>query len=1389
MTTQAIFTSTSPTVQNSVFTDYGPIAKPPLVLAAGAGGRILDAVTLVLPGGLITTSMVGLYITLGADLGVSLANANLNANSNLSASLTVAHNTAAHITGHSLFLPGSSDSSITASSSMASQAKVHHTLQASLGGGSSMAGGLLGLGTTVNAGTYLITAVLSSTSIRVAANLRLPDNANGSILWEIFDPRDGQIAEDPTDVMVTVNGTPVTPTEVFGLLGQIVLPSAPDPGDDVKVNYSWIQNPTVELMALNSFEFRLNSWNRDVGYPTEISHHYRYNNVLLTPSLYTPLDIQATLAQPLQRDLKYRAYERAYTPVLNDPNLLTLNTPNHRIAFPPLSRPLSSTFVSYEAATLPENDPVSPWQRIGTGITTLTPGTLKVQTTTPGPYPTGQLLYWSRPIDLTFQHVYAQAWRMYITAAPTTEGVFTGIAAGYSDEEHAIVVGYLNNGGSMMIGFLVQGGGNDPSVIASWSGGLDSGGNPTGAPVAFDWTVVHSYRIFRSLTGTVGLYIDGNVTPTLQILETQAPFLEELSAPFNEVEGAFWGSLSRESANTSDWEFVLYDILPTNPQQTAPSIFVNYEANTVPEQASQPWTPIGSGGTETILNNKYPLLLDSTSATTQASESALGLVGGDFKGFDRIEPLLAASSDVVLDVNVQLRTFTHGITPNAVMAAVDDGDRLTQLCFLSDTAAPKLSYGGRATPDEFTPYTWTATGGQTAHMVGRILRITDTSVTDGLVYYIDDNAPILDATSTPVRVVSPNYDYMLEFRVLVHSYTADTTTHFCGVDAEVYDGARSVGVMFTKLSGVLNVTLHSDGTALVSFPFNWDDGQAHTYRIVKSTGGNLVSLFIDSVFIGTEPYSSFHVPGGTQTGVVTFGSSTPATNGALSVVDWSYCNAWRVLSSFQTYVGIWRGYDPNALTGYHLPLKTSGTEAAIANNALGDGAANFVAAGVSIGDYLVIDVGPNKGTYTITGVLSTSLTISTSFPAGPSVVGYRIPAQTNWQTAHRYRIVRDPGGGVSVLLDSTNAQPIIYIGYNDVDLPPSTVGVLRIINNALPGIAWGAFDPTNISQTVWSFVRYGITRAPTSLRIVPPHQVLNQRNVMASYERHLTTLPHTLTDFWSESEGIPPELYPDFLTNPDLVAYTLLNEGTPLVPSTQTFEVNTPTVVNVPVASLNNIADVLNTQSFVLNDAAYETKLVVPDEVLYNSLSVIERDTGVPNLIADFDDWLHDLGTIYYQKTECLTYDANTLPESDTTAITPWTYYAQDPTHVSRSVFNNVLTYGTDSTGTITAYSNPTPLPDAVGLVTQVTYRLKLLSDASLGLGDSQVRFGMSAPGMTISLGFITSPIGERYVLVFDQKTNKIVGGRRFDFLDGNYHSYRLVRDPTQGSVSVFIDS
>lgn len=1379
----ALFSGSIPLNERSIFTDKGPIAKPPLTLQSGSGGTITSPIDVTLPGGTFGPAHVGKRLVLS--------------------------------------------------------------------------------GTTTNGGSFLVVSVPASNKLRVVANLHLPDASNGSITWALVDPRDGVVADSPLDVTVRVNGSPVVPSAVIGLRGQIVLPTVPAPTDDVKVTYSWIDNPTVEARGLNNPSAVLNGTSRSNH---RSQHTYQYRSVLVRPSDYIPPsivqsgsnttyasstsvtlpganltganvgmtltltggpnagdyeigsiasgdivtvvnatfvlpdlslpswtvtnpqdDIQARLVQPLLRDMKYRAYERAYTAVLNDPNLLVLNTPTQRIAYPPLSRQVEQTFISYDATTLPEIDPVNPWQRIGDGAAAIDGIELVVNDNASTPAPAGSEIFWTRPIDLTFDHAFAAAWRFQLTADPVLDGIFTGVAVGFSDDKRVCVVGYLDDGGIKKFGILRKGSGDDPSTLSAWTGGIDGSNNPTSAPTVFDWPTLHSYRIFQDTSGVVRVYVNGEVVESLRVLESELPYLEELAGPFSSLEGLFFGSISRTAQSTSRWDFLRYEIIPTNPVQTAPSSFVSYEATDTPENSVPPWTPVGYHGTERIAASSS-LVLESTSATDQATETSVGLVGGDFRGYVRIEPLLSASSDIVVDAAVQVRTQTHGIAPNAIMFAIDDGDRLMQVSFISDRSWPKYSYGGRVLPDSWTPTPWVPLGTASVAMHGRTLRISDATTLDGRVYSIDDASGVTEV------VVSGGY--AVEIRTHVLSYTPDLAG-FCGVTADSYNGARVIGLMLREVAGVRYVTLHSDGIPVVGadFAFEWFDGAPHTYKFVVSYDGSLVSVFVDGDYVGSAAYTLFtSVPPVAALSGISWGSGTTSSIGAVSVVDWYYANAWKMPGPALTptpkpYVGVWKGSDPNSLVGYHLPVLADGRGATVLANALGDSTTNFILAGVTADDYVVIDYGPNKGTYQILSVAATSLTIGSPFPYPSTNVDYRIPKSVDWTANHNYRFVRAPNGDLALFMDS-DPIPLLRLGYDNVTLPPSSAGILRTLSGGLPCVAFGAFDPTNLSETSWDYVRYGIVRPPSERAIVPPHQVLNQRNVIASPEHLRTTTPHAHTDYWSSSTGIPPQMDPDFLRSVSPAAYTRLNEGTPLVPSTQTSEVRHPVPVIETVAALNSPDDVLNNHGgFTLNDPTRRIRLLVPNDVLYNSLRVIETSTGDTDVIAPFDDRFNDMGTLYFQKEHCLVYDGSVLPENDTAAQTPWTIQSVNPAQVSATVFTGILTYSTLSTGTTTIYKNPTPLPDSSSFATEFTFRLRLANDASLGMGDSQVRFGFSAPGVTFGIGLVTTPAGDRYVYLFDMNSGAVVGGVPFDFLDGAFHDYRVVYNPGGSTVNLFIDA
>lgn len=1299
----AVFTAATPLTNRSIFTDKGPIVRPPLTLQSGTAATLDDFNVVSLPGAALTLSDIGKRLTIS--------------------------------------------------------------------------------GSAENDGPYKVLSIVDSDTAKVQASFNLPDANDGAIDWALIDPREGQIADDPSDVTVRINSLPVIPEAVIGLRGQIVLPSAPAPADDVQVDYGWCCNPTVEIRRLNSKEFRLNGWNRDHGGANDTSHHYRFNNVLTVPERYQADDITAGKAQPLLRQLKYRAYERAYSALLNDPNRLLLNTPTHRIAYPPARRTLTETSVFYEGTTLPESAS-DPWVRKGGGTATASAGILTITDDSTGTFPAGQPVFWTKSLDLTFTHVFSAAWRTIIDTVTTQEGIWTGIAAGYTDERVAYVVGYLDDGGNKKIGFLKRGALDNVETADAWVGGVDSNGDSTGQPALFDWSTLHSYRLFRDQQGVVRLYIDGDVVETLRITPDEAPFLLELNAPFDEIQGAFFGSLSRPAESTSQWDFYRYLVQPINAQQVSPSSFVSYEANTLPELDPSPWTPLGYHGNSVVRSLDY-LEVNATSGTDAATSAAAGLIGGDFRGYTKIEPLLSAASEFSVDVNMQLLTHTHGLDPDGVMVAVDDGDRLMQLSFIASVPAPLLSYGGRSFPEDYSPYVWSVLGTQTAEMVGRNLLVTDSSITDGLVYYIEDLEPVVSAD----RVTASSFDYFFEAQLEVVSYTVDADG-FAGAFVQNYDGLRIVGFLLREVAGVRYVALHSDGVILTQFAFEWADSASHVYRVRKSTGGDLVSLFADGTLLGTLAYSSFTAPGPDSVGVLSFGSSTAASSEALSEVEWRYCNAWRVVTA-STYVGLWKGTTYGDLRDYHLPLKTSGVGADVAGNSLSDPLADFFAAGIIPGDPLIVDNAPNAGVYTVASVVSsTILTLTTAWAVQPTKVNYRIGDQTDWTAANKYRLFRDSSGNVSLFFN-TDPDPLFTVAYNSLDLPESSAGVLDTLCGGLPAIAFGAFSPENLSQSLWDFVRYGITRSPTELRIVPLRQVLNQWNVIESPERLYTTVPHGKTDFKSSSTGITPQTDPDFLDNTSVPAYTQLNEGTPLVPQTQSFEVRGPYTTVEFVSALNRPEDVLNNDGdFTLNDGAQRFNLIVPDDVLYASLRITATEEGETSLIKPFDDDCNPhYGSIQYQKEVCLEYTADTLPEADATAPTPWSLNSDAPAEVSASVFGGILTYGTSGVGTRTVYLNNTPLPDAPSLQTEVNFRLKLVNDATGGTGDSQVRFGISAPGMTLGLGFVTTLLGERLVIAFDINSGSILGAVSFDYLDGNFHTYRIVRTPTSSQVEIFIDA
>ena len=278
--------------------------------------------------------------------------------------------------------------------------------------------------------------------IRVTVNV-FPGALTGPFPWILRDPRLGTVADDPTDVEVRVNGSPVAVETVYGLLGAVVLQAKPGGPDAVVVDYDHLNNPPSRLLRLNSPEFNTNQvGNR--GFAGMPKHRYRSRSYIIDPG-NSPDLVSAT--EPLRRGWKYKALERSYSAVLNDPTTLLTNVPSNRIAYPVLFDQVAEVTIRYDPVTLPQ-DAIDPWTFEGEGTLSLAVGggeltviDSNVQTGT-GSLPP----FFSHALDLRGSSFISSAFRLRVlddVASLVLDGDFTGVVFGVSDGQRTALVGYL----------------------------------------------------------------------------------------------------------------------------------------------------------------------------------------------------------------------------------------------------------------------------------------------------------------------------------------------------------------------------------------------------------------------------------------------------------------------------------------------------------------------------------------------------------------------------------------------------------------------------------------------------------------------------------------------------------------------------------------------------------------------------------------------------------------------------------------------------------------------------------------------------------------------------------------------------------------------------------
>lgn len=1038
--------------------------------------------------------------------------------------------------------------------------------------------------------------------------------------------------------------------------------------------------------------------------------------------------------QPEQVEWHYKAFERAYTASINDPTSLLLNAPIHATTFPPFTRTSQVENVVYNANDLPQNTSEAPWQQIGSGGTiAVSAGSLFVDdTSATGLGSGGDGLYFYRYLDQSFPNVFSMAARIQVQAVTALHGVFTGAAFMVVNDLKAVVVGLLDDGGTRKVGVLKTPG--DEERISSWE------------TVDADWTAEQTFRFNRLGDGSVELFLGGSATASVTVGLASLPDLTDLDIETpDRLMGVYFGSISRRAASSVRWEFVTYFFQPTQFTQSAQQILALYEGDELPQNAAiDPWLLVGSHGHEqlvTIGTGIDALTVHDVSASVNAAlVAASNLAGGEFRSYFHDEQSYEQLAWLVVDWRTRLDHATEGVTGVGWIA--DDGTRQIKVSFLKDEAFRSLSYNAQTLPEDdpeadtvqASGWAYSEVGAVSRDVVGHRLSL-NFSASETFTY---------DATWTAAGAVPGVYndgpyitagnDWQAEFRLQVNSFT----------ESVMGDGPFQLYVNEAEDPTARNVILAlrtNPGTGVAEVLLR-------TYN-----GGGFTDIALTSFAWDDGLPHDYRVVRNTS-------DVSPANHTVLLFVD----GVLLLTTSYTSY-----DLSDNS-TGVYNHLTFSQHETPIAID-------------VEL-EYLNLHNFDSDASSTMWVGLEVRQTLPTPFYGFQQTITAFEKVAVDWTTFHDYRLLKDPAGFITLSIDGVVS---LEVEYKNAFIPISPG--LTDQTKATRFISWGSFNTNGLSRSTWDYFRYRIFDGSEGI-IAPHHHFLNQHNVMTSYEHSATPLIHTDGDQPYSSMGVPTD---EFLTSDALVAYTILNEGTPPVPMTQEVELTT---VSESAHAINNPPDdILNDNpDFVLNDG---TQITVTDETgqggwnhwgeksgLYRCGTFYDQHEGEQDLIAiacdvyglarlvfDFSSACADLGM-----DEDPSVDGFAFENSGTNgsyAVDFVSDYVRVQHNLGRAIFSNQ--------GVPSEMSN---LLQGESSNVSIEARIRINDYAVSSSRNVGFTFFDGVRQIQLTIGAL--PTFEQVVMVSG------VDGARYvlwdDWTDNDWHTFKLTKNATEQYVTLEID-
>jgi hypothetical protein len=747
-----------------------------------------------------------------------------------------------------------------------------------------------------------------------------------------------------------------------------------------------------------------------------------------------------------------------------------------------------------------------------------------------------------------------------------------------------------------------------PELETSWVGS------------AFDWTITSTYRLYKN-DDVVSLYAGGDPVPLASIKINSLPAASDVDLRIDQVQQAFFGSLSRQASSISFWNFVRVNVTPLDFDQVIDNKSVVYEPIDVPEKDPfAPWITIGQGGYDRVVSGK--LILDSTSSAPVGTEDSLGLSTGAYRGFIRLEPILQNTTSSSIEFTASVGFYTFSLDNRASGVFLDDGELSVHLVFIQGVPTPSTVTGILTEP-------FPIVSGDTMILsidggLPQTLSFTY-SITDAVTIsnIINSQLPFAMASAVDGKVKFTNKSLGVESSIQVIGGHA---VEKLGIQVGTYFGRDSNPEPRVSWFG-------ENYPELEVSPWNMSGTQSarlfgRTLRITDSSNVDYRAYsFVDPLFLNDILSPSADWKFDFRCAVISCTPGYPIAAGsslrpcgvlinvdegplgknvelhlAQDSIGQQYINilsfdfGTSVLVSIAEMPFAWNDGKPHSYDIYtskianlcivladntpvgtfaYSVLKTGVAGPAITFGSGSEPVANAdLLSSQSIVDWSSVCVFRDSK---ISDPLAISRRYIGLYKGGdPSFFSSYYLHQIDWTQTHTYRIVRDPIGFVSVYVDG-GIIPSISVNYNSLTLPPSDSSFLKEITNSRNSVAFGSFNPFEIDRTVWGEISYSIGKITLTERRIPSHQVTNYGNAVTSPDHLLTKNKHEHFGFGVWSGGTPSD---DNMAGMD-PAFTVLGEGTPPVPMTQDLDSRGGLVkVDVSVESIPS-ADFVNSPGFV----------------------------------------------------------------------------------------------------------------------------------------------------------------------------------------------------------------